>query len=138
MGPEPVDNWQGLLINVIKKGLTIKTEFIERTMTIVLSNDFTQPLPKPFNGIEVGTVARQRQEFKAQEFGIIAHHLRPMIGSAIPNEDDLALLFVEPSGEIVEKAQRGIAIAFAIFPQEAGAIGKIVGAKVIQPCRKAW
>lgn len=61
-----------------------------------------------------------------------------MIGSAIPNEDDLALLFVEPSGEIVEKAQRGIAIAFAIFPEEAGAIGKVVGTKVIQPCRKAW
>ena len=138
MGPEPVDDLQRIVINLSNEGLAGQAEFIERSMTIVLSNDFAQPFPKSFNGIEVRTVARQGQEFKAQLLGILAHLLRPMIRCAIPNEDDLALLFVEPSGELVEKPQGGIAIAFAIFPEETSAIGKVIGAKVIQACGKAW
>lgn len=36
----------------------------------------------------------------------------------------------------MEKVQGGLAIAFAILPEETGAIGKVVGAKVVEPRRE--
>ena len=59
-----------------------------------------------------------------------------MIGSAIPNNDNLAVGLTKPVCELLQKVKGGIAIAGALFPDETGAIGEIVSAKPVQPCRK--
>jgi hypothetical protein len=102
----------------------------------MLRHFFTQPLPKSLNGIEVGTVAREREQLKTERFCRSTHLLTAMIGGTIPNHDDLAVGFTKPVGELLEKVHGGIAIAFALFPDETGAIREIVSPKPVKPCRK--
>ena len=125
-------------INVVDKASAVLAKFGQRLMTIVLGDDFTQPLPETFNGIEVRTVARKRENLKAKLLRISQDLLTAMIGSAIPNENDLKVRFTQPTCELLKKIQGGMPIAFTIFPEKTCAIGEVVGTKAIEACRKSW
>ena len=123
-----------MAIDVLDKGQAVLAEFVEGLVTVMLGDRFTQPLPKTFNRVEVGAVARERENLEAQLFGIRAHLATAMIGSAIPNEDDLTVGLGQPVRELLEKADGGLTIAFALFPEETGAISKVVSAKAVEAC----
>ena len=134
--PKAGDNLLGVEINVVDKGEAVMAEFGQSLVAIQLRDLFAQPLPETFNRIEVGTVARERENLETELLGISANLASAMIGSAIPNEDDLTTGFAQPKRELVEEVQGGIAIAFAILPEETGAIGKVVSTKVVEASRE--
>jgi hypothetical protein len=88
-------------------------------MTKELSDRFTHPFPKPFNRIEVWAVSRQRKEFKAELLGSGLNSLFFVIGSVIPNNDDLSLCAAYPLGEMLEKCNRIVAITLPLLSKEA-------------------
>lgn len=127
---------------MVDKGQTILEEFVQRLVAVMLRDLFAQPLPESLDGVKVRAIAREGENLEAKLFGIGADLLGAMIGSAGcllgADENDLTVVFVQPARELVEKVEGGVPIAFTFLPDEAGAIGEVVRAKAVEPCRKTW
>jgi hypothetical protein len=81
-------------------------EFVKGLVTVVLGDLLAHPLPKSFNGIEVGTVTGEGKELKAKFLSMGADFLTAMLGSAIPDEENLTMTFVKPSGKLLLRMVR--------------------------------
>lgn len=56
-----------------------------------------------------------------------------MIGGAIPDNKGMAGIIAKPKPKLVEKSQGILAVTGAVMPEEALAVGEIIGTVPVEP-----
>ena len=69
---------------------------------MMLGQVFPHPLPQTLNRVQVGTIAGQLDEGKAQPLNLLSNDVGPtMPGCPIPNDDDLLVEVRVPVGQML-------------------------------------
>lgn len=94
---------------------------------------FPHPFPKSFDWVQIGAVTGQLNNFYARFFSCTLYPFTPMPGSAVPNNNNLALLFIKPLDYLVEIFNGMVTIASSFSPDETISFGEVVSAVPVNP-----
>ena len=97
-------------------------------MAVVASHLFSHPFPQTFDRVQVGTVSWQSHEREAEFGSGLLYAFGAMPRGAVPNDHDFAGPIVQLCSQALQERNRMLFVAGTLVPNEAAALGEVVGA----------
>jgi len=132
-GPKSIDNDSGLLIDRFDEFLAGIVEFFQGVMTVTPSHFFSHPIPQPFDGVQVRTVSRQKDQLDSQFGSLLLHFFRPLTRSIVPNDHQATCFSRSPFLDPSEKLTGILSITTAFMPDQTFAMTIVIGSVPIDP-----
>jgi len=128
--------WVG--IDAMDKGHAGIKELSHGGMTVVLGDILSHPFPQTLDRVEVGAVARERDQGKAQVICSGLDRFGSMPWSAIPDNHDRRRNIVQPHSKMIQELDRLFLVAAAFIPDETLSPGEVIGAIPVDTVRQRW
>lgn len=114
LDPEAVSNGARVLVDPCLKRGHAPGQVLSSGVAMVVGDVLAQPAPECLHRHQVGTVAGQRRKRDAEAGGFGSHHLGPVIGCAVPDNDEPAV--GELGAEPVQHVDCVLAIGARVGP----------------------